>query len=154
MTRILLAALPLLALGAVPASAQTYRDANGTVVSAMVPIIPGIGAMGLAPGASSAAETSHVFKASGGSVYVINVTNFSGNAGALMIFDAAGPPADGAVAPKACVDLPALGHASFAFATPGAFMNGIVAVASSGQTCFTKNTTSNPITGFFSGQTL
>jgi hypothetical protein len=85
----------------------------------------------IAPGSSSALETSHVLKASAGNLYSLNVTTTTVN-GFLMTFNATTVPADGAVSPVYCLPVPA-GSAfsiSFSGAPPDAYTTGIVAVFS------------------------
>jgi hypothetical protein len=68
-----------------------------------------------------------------------------------MLLDAATLPSDGAVLPKACTPIPAGGVASISY--PGAsaqFLNGIIVVVSSANTCFTKTT--GTLNAFLSGQ--
>jgi hypothetical protein len=108
-------------------------------------------AAGITPTVSTSAESSHVLKASGGNVYGVYATNLTATAGFLLLFNAATVPADGAVTPAGCVPLAASSYISINYnpGPPGYFNTGIVAVLSSGATCFTKTT--GTITGFISG---
>lgn len=107
-------------------------------------------AVGIAPGASTALEASHVIKASAGNLYSLQVETTTVG-GCLMVFNATSAPADGAVTP-ALAPLP-VGANSFASVSfspgPAAYLGtGIVAVFSS--TCgFTKTASA---TAFFSWQ--
>ena len=84
----------------------------------------------IAPTASSAAESSHVLKASGGNLY--GVSGYIGAAGWIMLFDAASAPADGPVTPVGWLYAPQAGSWSMDWGvTPQLFVNGIVVVASS-----------------------
>lgn len=107
----------------------------------------------IAPVVSAAAESAHILKASAGNLYSVHAANETANAGVLMILNATSAPADGAVTPLECAALPANGNASISY-NPGPaarFSTGIVAVLSSGPSCFTKNTTTNVVTGFIRG---
>lgn len=95
---------------------------------------------------SGAAEKSHVFKASAGFLYSINVGP-SSTAGYLMLFDATAAPSDGAVTPVACFNVPASTNVYRDFYWPFPFVNGIVAEFST-TGCFSA-TGSN---AFFSAQ--
>lgn len=95
---------------------------------------------------SAAAEGSHVFKASPGTLYGATVS-IGTTAGYFMLFDATSAPSDGAVTPKACYDVPASTSQNINFPWPLTFVNGIVAVFST-TGCFSK-TVSN---AFFSAQ--
>ena len=107
----------------------------------------------IAPNASPAPASSLILKASGGNVYNAMATSFSSTAGYLVLLNSATVPADGAITPLACVPLPATGSASITYSNgspPGWYSSGIVAVITSGATCYTKTTST--ITGFISGQ--
>ena len=108
-------------------------------------------AAAITPLASTAAESSHVFKASAGSAYSIYVTT-GATAGYLMIFNATSAPADGAVTPIDCVQAAAEATVgvSSAGAPPDAFSTGITAVFST-TGCFTKTASA---TAFFKGRVI
>ena len=55
---------------------------------------------------STAAEASHVLKASAGNLYSLAVTS-GASAGYVMLFDATSAPANGAVTPAECYYMPA-----------------------------------------------
>jgi len=106
---------------------------------------------GLTPIASGVAEGSHLFKASSAEVWSIAATNLTGTAGFLVLLNALSVPGDGAITPLACGVLPANGTTSISYGgQPSAlFGTGIVAVATSAVSCFTKTT--GVITALFSG---
>ena len=123
----------------------------GTAATAAVPTSSANGA--ITPVVSAAAESAHVLKASAGNLYSVYAANQTANAGVLMILNAVSAPADGAVTPLECAALPANGNATISY-NPGPasrFSTGIVAILSSGANCFSKNTTTNVITGFIRG---
>lgn len=104
----------------------------------------------IAPVESSAAESSHVLKSSGGNLYNLQVAT-GATAGWLMLFDATSAPADGAVTPIKCFgEIPASSTVgiSWPLGSPPTFVNGIVAVFSS-TGCFAKTASA---TAFFSGE--
>jgi hypothetical protein len=106
---------------------------------------------GIVPVVSTAAEATHVLKASAGNLYSIFAANHTATPGFLLVLDATSAPADGAVTPLECAALPANGNASVSY-NPGPasrFSTGITAVLSSGANCFTKTT--GTITGFIRG---
>lgn len=107
--------------------------------------------IGITPVVSTAAEASHVLKASAGNVYSAYANNFSATTGWLVLINATSAPADGAITPLACALLSPNGVASINYAPgpPGVFTTGITAVVSSGATCFTKTT--GVITAYISG---
>ncbi len=98
---------------------------------------------------SSAAEASHVFKASAGSLYSLTVTPGIVS-GYLLVFDAASVPADGAVSPKYCFTVPSSASYPVAWLAPVAMATGI-SVAFSTTGCTTKTT--SPLV-FFTAQVL
>jgi len=98
---------------------------------------PSAAAPGISPTASTSAEGTHVFKASAGNLYSIEVSATA--AGLLMIFDAASAPGDGAVTPKHCYFVAA--NQSFVrdwSPVPEAYTTGISVAFSSGTNCFNK----------------
>jgi len=120
----LLAALILLVGLTGAASAQTQ-----CVVPAGAPATPVF---------SSAAEGSHILKANPGCLLAVYATP-GATAGYLMIFNQKTVPADGAVTPVDCIQVPANTTiaASWAPQPPEWFSSGIVAVFST-TGCFTK----------------
>lgn len=100
--------------------------------------------------ASSALESSHVFKAAPGSLLALTVI-IGASAGYVMLFDALTPPADGAVTPAWCFPVStdgAQGAIASQWPVPLKFITGIVAVFSTTGP-FTKTASS---TAAFSGQ--
>jgi hypothetical protein len=85
----------------------------------------------ITPGSSSALEASHVLKASAGNLYSLYVLTTS-VAGYLMTFNATSVPADGAVTPVECIQIPANGAAAISWdgAPPDNYSTGIVAIFS------------------------
>jgi hypothetical protein len=133
-----------------------FRDVQGSLNNgfgaAGVGIIPNSSAnAAIVPVVSTAAENSHILKTTAGNLYSVYATNLTATAGFLVLLNASGPPADGAITPLECVPLPANGTASLNY-NPGPvarFSTGIVAVATSATSCFTKTT--GTITAFFKG---
>lgn len=106
------------------------------------------------PIVSAAAEATHVIKNKPGVVYSVYATNLTSTAGFLLLLNAVSVPVDGAVTPVACAPLAANSAGGVASVNylpgPGAWYSaGIVAVVSSGASCFTKTT--GTITAFISG---
>jgi len=94
-------------------------------------------AQGVAPGNSTALESSHVIKASAGNLFWLTVTSDT-NAGFLMVFNATSAPGDGAVTPAYCVPIAASSGNPFNWLQfPVAFSTGITVVYSS-TGCLTK----------------
>jgi hypothetical protein len=117
----------------------------------VVPVATSSSVGGITPIVSSAAEGSHVLKSSGGNLYSLYVTT-GGTAGYIMTFNAASVPADGAVTPVECVQIPANSTVSVSFINGPAdvYSTGIVAVFSS-TGCFTKTVSA---TAFFKGRVM
>lgn len=109
---------------------------TSTAAAAIVPVV------------STAAEGSHVLKASAGNLYGVYAT-VGASAGYLMVFNATSAPADGAVTPLVCVPVAANQVTSFSFpgGVPARFGTGITAVFST-TGCFTKTISA---TAFISG---
>ena len=86
---------------------------------------------GIAPGSSSALESSHVLKASAGNLYSLYVATTTAS-GWLMTFNATSIPADGAVTPVEAIQIPTNSAAAISFdgAPPDYYSTGIVAVFS------------------------
>jgi hypothetical protein len=112
----------------------------------------------IAPIVSAAAEGSHVFKPASGTVVSITFTNTTATAALLVLLNATAVPADGAITPLACVQVGAnsavnaTAKIDYAGGPAASFSTGIVAVATSAATCFTKTT--GVVSGFFSGLVL
>lgn len=122
---------------------------SGSVTASFTP--SSSSSIGITPVVSTAAEASHVLKASPGNVYSAYANNFSATAGWLVLINATSAPADGAITPLACALLSPNGVSSINYAPgpPGVFSVGITAVVTSATTCFTKTT--GIITAFISG---
>ena len=111
----------------------TYGNAtiSGGTIAATPPIV--------SPVASSAAEASHVFKASAGTLYGFVGTS-GASAGYFLLFDATSAPSNGAVVPKYCMPVTANQSVSMSSTPIGlAFANGVVGVFST-TGCFTQTT--------------
>ncbi len=131
----LLFAMPL--LGAAAAQAQNYSapQTGGAAVPTIATCPNGSGGYSpcpLAPVTSTALESSHVLKASGGYLYGLNVAfgTCSTPPCYVMVFDAASAPANGAVTPKRAWAVSANSSLSVTEAPALAFTNGIVVVCS------------------------
>lgn len=98
---------------------------------------------------SAALESSHVFKATTGTLFGLSVTATSA-AGYVLIYNSTTAPADGAVTPVACYYIPsAPGTVGIAFTPfPLKMSTGIVAVFST-TGCFTQT---GSATAFFLGE--
>ena len=97
---------------------------------------------------STAAEASHVLKNSQGYLNGFSATS-GASAGYVLFFDATTAPANGAVTPKLCYQLPANQTTGASWLTyPVPFNNGIV-IEFSTTGCFTATSSS---TAFFSAQ--
>lgn len=99
------------------------------------------------PVVSAAAESSHIIKASAGTLFDWHVTT-GAIAGYIMIFNAASAPADGAVTPIVCVAIAANTTFFGNDRVPTAFSTGITMVFSTTGP-FTKTASA---TAFFSGK--
>ena len=107
----------------------TQTAPSATVLS-VVPLPNSGSAAGIAPVASSAAESCHVLKASAGNLY--GVSGYVGAATFVMVFNATTAPADGAVTPVVWAYIPAAGSWSIAYGTiPATFSTGITVCDSS-----------------------
>ena len=96
---------------------------------------------------SAAAESSHVLSNAPSDLYGIQVA-IGTTAGYLMVFNATSAPADGAVTPALCFNVPASTTINYSPAYPVPFTTGIVGVFST-TGGFTKTASA---TAFFSGQ--
>lgn len=116
---------------------------SGDVVS----LIEATDPPGPKPTASTAAESCHVFKASPGLVYSLG--GYVGQAGYIMVFDAAAAPADGAVTPKAWGYAGAAGNWSASYGAAGAWFAAGVTVcdSSTGPLSKTAVSTNNVFSG-------
>src|SRR5438445_515404 len=145
MKRIAIAALAVLALGAVIAGAQVVTN----------PVIPPptVCAYNTAPPTLSSGQASWLQCDSTGAL--ITASGGGGITAAVTVANGAdvaeGNTADAAVTPLACAPLAPNGIASVSYAPgpPGVFGTGITAVVTSAATCFTKTT--GVITAFISG---
>lgn len=136
----------------IPNTAGHCANVTGGAVS-ISPAPTADPAAAVAENAAPAAASSYVLKASGGNAYSVAAVNFTGTAGFLVVLDASSVPADGPIAPIGCAPLAGSSPASLAWgqgSPPVHFTNGLVAVLTSGATCYTKTT--GAITGFISGQ--
>lgn len=84
---------------------------------------------GLALGASTAAEASHVIKSGAGNLYSLQAN--SSASGYVMLFDATSLPADGAVTPLLALPVSTFLSMSWGGLPPAHFSTGIVAACSS-----------------------
>lgn len=100
------------------------------------------------PIVSTAVEASHVLKATPGCLIAVYVTPQT-TAGFLLVFNSATVPADGAVTPQDCIQVPAsiTNYLNWAPQPPEWFSVGI-SVAFSTTGCFTKTGNAS---GFFHG---
>jgi len=105
----------------------------------------------LTPVVSTAAEATHILSPNAANVYTVYFTNHTATSGYLILIDATAVPSDGAVVPKGCAAFSGNASASINYipGPMGAFQTGVVAIASSSSSCFTKTT--GTVTGFFSG---
>jgi hypothetical protein len=129
--------------------AGALNNGFGTAGTALVPHSAAAGA--IIPVVSTAAEASHVLKASAGNFYSLAVTA-GASAGYVLVFNAISAPADGAVTPVECIAVAANATvtipSSGAFDIPVRYSAGITAVFST-TGCFTKTAST---TAFFSGK--
>ncbi len=122
--------------GAIPAGSNnigTFNVGSQTVFN--VPVV------------SAVTESSHVLKSTPGQLYSLYVT--TSTSGYLMLFNSSTVPADGAVSPVECVNVPANAATSISFSglPPENYTTGITAVFSS-TGCFVKTASA---TAFFHG---
>jgi hypothetical protein len=125
-----------------------------TPVAVTSPAPSSSAALGIAPVVSSGSVSSLIIKNSPGNTYSAYATNSTANTGFFVLLNAISVPADGAMAPLACVPISPNGVASINYAPgpPGVFSTGIVAVMTSAATCFTKTTSGGgAVTAFISG---
>jgi hypothetical protein len=102
---------------------------------------------GSTPVPSTTLESSHVLKASAGSLLSLSATTTT-VAGWVMVFNATSAPVDGAVTPIYAWQVPANGVLTMSWPVPAAFSTGItVAFSSTGPTTKTASATA-----FFTGQ--
>lgn len=138
-----------LAPGSATAANQALEiSALNTIINQAVPACSGT------PVVSSASEGTHILKASAGSLCAVYAQNLTSTPGFLAILNSATVPADGAITPLACVQIPANGTASlnFGLGSNSIYSSGITAILTSAATCFTKTTGS--LSGFIAGQVL
>lgn len=127
-------------------------DQTTDITTNGVEIAPTAGAgAGITPIVSASAENNHVLKASAGNLYSVYAQNLTSTTGFLVVLNSTTSPADGAITPLECVQLPPNGNASISYnpGPAGVFTTGITAVLTSATTCFTKTT--GVITGFIHG---
>lgn len=132
----------------VPISGTVTSTPSGTqTVGGAISLLPtSSSANGIAPIASTAAESSHVLKSSAGNLYGVSVVPTA--TGYMMVFDATSAPADGAVTPKFCLPVSANSAGNItARNIPASFATGIVVVFST-TGCFTKTASA---TAMFTG---
>jgi len=105
---------------------------GSNVLGGFTPAPSSSSSFAIVPGSSSALESSHVLKASPGTLYSLYVVT-GATAGYLMTFNATSVPADGAVVPVECIPVPANSIVSIGFsgAPPDFYSTGIVAAFSS-----------------------
>ena len=124
-------------------------DQTTDITTNGVEIAPTAGsAAGITAIVSTAAEGTHVLKASAGNLYSAYVTT-GATAGYFLVFNATSAPADGAVTPIHCVQVPANTTMGISF-NPGpveVYSTGI-SLAFSSTGCFTKTASA---TAFFHG---
>lgn len=146
---------PLPVGGVANAAAPTFTEAAAGYLSFDLSgnlrtiLAPSAGAAaGITPVVSGSAESSHVFKATGGNLYGAYISNPSAS-GFLLIFNSATVPGDGAVTPIHCIPVSAsnVAFVNFLPGPPEVYSTGIAAALSS-TGCFTKTTSP---TGFFHG---
>lgn len=129
---------------------------QSSILSALNTIIgQAITACSAPPVVSATNATSGlILKASAGSLCGAYATNYTSKQLLLIAVDSASIPADGAVTPKACVELPpsGTGGINFGLGFSSTYSAGISVFMSSGADCFTKTTTG--LTGFFAGQVI
>lgn len=107
----------------------------------------------ITPVVSTALETSHILKASAGSVKSVTMAlSPSGAAGWLLLVNSATVPSAGPVTPLAAAPVDAGGIASISYDAPAGFNAGIVALYSVATTPFTY--TAGGSFAFFSGQVI
>jgi len=108
---------------------------------------------GIAAIASTAAEGSHILKASAGTLYSLGVTT-GASAGNILIHNTTSAPGDGAVTPRECIVVPANTTTSINF-NPGPteyFSIGITVVFSTPAGAANCNTQTTSATAWFSGK--
>jgi len=99
---------------------------------------------------SATTESSHVFKASSGTLFGLSVT--SSSAGYVLIYNSATAPSDGSVTPVACYYLAGSpGTLGIAFTPFPLRMSTGISVVFSSTGCFTQTSSS---TAFFTGEIL
>lgn len=105
----------------------------------------------IAPAASTASESGHVFCTAACNLYSIELTSLTATfTGYLMVFDATAVPSNGAVTPKHCLPVPALSAVGLDFSSlPEKYTSGVaVAFSNNSAGCFTLTASAN---AFFSG---
>jgi len=129
--------LPLMSAGYVYNGA-TWDRARGDTSGAYVVDVPSAAAnAGSTNVATAAVAGSLTAKASGGNLYGLNVTA-GASAGYVMVFNATGAPADGAVTPARCIPLAANTGIDLNFRGQPVYFNTGITVVFSTTGCFSK----------------
>ncbi len=131
----------------------TILDATGTAIdyTADVPVTLAPSAAstaGVAPVASSAAETGHVIKASAGNLVSFQVSS-AGSAGFAMVHNSTTVPAAGAVTPVGCFPLAANSTVAITYAPYPMYLSTGISISFSTTGCFTQT---DSATAFIVGQ--
>jgi hypothetical protein len=105
--------------------------AGSNTIGGTLPAPTASSSFAITPGASSVLEAGHVLKAGPGNLYSLYLMTTSVS-GYLMTFNATSVPANGAVHPVECIQIPANSAAAISFdgAPPDYYSTGIVAVFS------------------------
>ena len=126
------------ALGDSSVTPQAYQNTAGSKIIPVTPAAPlpvtvsTTPSAGVAPVVSTALESSHVLKASAGSMASLTVS-IGTTAGYLLVFDATSAPADGSVTPVYFAPIQTNGTnggLALQWFVPEQFLNGIVVVFS------------------------
>lgn len=122
---------------------------QGFLLAIVLAFAPAAQAQTIETFSSPAAESGRVLKATGGNLFSFSVTN-GATAGYVMVINAAAVPANGAVTPVICLQLPANTSVGVQWdaRNPLSLNTGIVLVYST-TGCFTKTASA---TAFFAGQ--
>jgi hypothetical protein len=138
--------MPVLAQSAAQQVVPGYLGSNGCKGGGSAPCYR----QDAVPIYSSAAEASHVLKASPGTLFGLSVT--SSAAGYVLVYNSKTVPADGAVTPIACYYLSSGPGSLGVVATPFPIsMSTGISVAFSSTGCFTQTSSA---TAFFSAQIM
>lgn len=133
------------------ATAPYYLTVNsdGSINVNSSPAPSSASTIGVAPVASTAAESGHILKAAAGNLYALGVTIKSGpGTGNVLVFNSTTVPADGAVTPLKCFAIGFTdGSMDYTKTIPSYFGTGISVAYSSAASCFTKTASA---TAYFS----